>query len=63
MHHGQGHAAKTLGFEDAVHVIASLPIIRTSVDHETASDLVGQGKASPRNMKYAIQLAGPLSRR
>jgi 4-hydroxythreonine-4-phosphate dehydrogenase len=63
MYHDQGHiAAKTLGFEDAVNVTAGLPIIRTSVDHGTAFDLVGQDRASPRNMKRAILLAGQLSR-
>lgn len=59
MYHDQGHiAAKTLDFEDAVNVAAGLPIVRTSVDHGTAFDLVGQDKASPRNTKQAIPLAG-----
>lgn len=64
MYHDQGHiAAKTLGFADAVNVTAGLPIIRTSVDHGTAFDLVGRNKADPRNMKHAILLAGQLARR
>jgi 4-hydroxythreonine-4-phosphate dehydrogenase len=64
MYHDQGHiAAKTLGFADAVNVTAGLPIIRTSVDHGTAFDLVGRNKANPRNMKHAILLAGQLARR
>jgi len=63
MYHDQGHiAAKTLGFAEAVNVTAGLPIIRTSVDHGTAFDLVGQDKADPRNMKLAILLAGRLAR-
>lgn len=63
MYHDQGHiAAKTLSFEDAVNVTAGLPIIRTSVDHGTAFDLVGRNKANPRNMKLAILLACRLAR-
>jgi len=54
--------AKSLGFEEAVNVTAGLPIIRTSVDHGTAFDLVGRNKANPRNMKLAILLAGRLAR-
>ena len=64
MYHDQGHiAAKTLGFAEAVNVTAGLPIIRTSVDHGTAFDLVGRNKADPRNMKHAILLAGQMARR
>jgi 4-hydroxythreonine-4-phosphate dehydrogenase len=63
MYHDQGHiAAKTLGFSDAVNVTAGLPIIRTSVDHGTAFDLVGQNRANPHNMKLAILLAGQMAR-
>jgi 4-hydroxythreonine-4-phosphate dehydrogenase len=64
MYHDQGHiAAKTSGFADAVNVTAGLPIIRTSVDHGTAFDLVGKNKAEAGNMKLAILLAGQLAAR
>jgi len=63
IYHDQGHiAAKILGFAEAVNVTAGLPIIRTSVEHGTAFDLVGQDKANPRSMELAILLAGRLAR-
>ncbi len=62
MYHDQGHiAAKTEGFAEAVNVTAGLPIIRTSVDHGTAFDLVGKNRANPDNMKRAILLAGQMA--
>jgi len=64
MYHDQGHiAAKTLGFSEAVNVTAGLPIIRTSVDHGTAFDLVGKNQADSKNMEYAILMAGQMARR
>lgn len=64
MYHDQGHiAAKTLGFAEAVNVTAGLPIIRTSVDHGTAFDLVGKNQADSKNMENAILLAGRMARR
>jgi 4-hydroxythreonine-4-phosphate dehydrogenase len=64
MYHDQGHiAAKTLGFASAVNVTAGLPILRTSVDHGTAFDLVGKNKADAGNMRLAIQFAAQLARR
>ena len=63
MYHDQGHiAAKTLGFSEAVNVTAGLPIIRTSVDHGTAFDLVGRNQADSNNMVNAILLAGRMAR-
>ena len=38
-----------------------LPIIRTSVDHGTAFDIVGKNKADPGSMKAAIRLAVKLA--
>jgi 4-hydroxythreonine-4-phosphate dehydrogenase len=62
MYHDQGHiAAKTQGFAEAVNVTAGLPIIRTSVDHGTAFDLVGKNRANPDNMKRAALLAGQMA--
>ena len=56
--HDQGHiAAKTVDFHGAVTVTMGLPIIRTSVDHGTAFDIAGTGKASDAGMRAAY-LAG-----
>jgi 4-hydroxythreonine-4-phosphate dehydrogenase len=58
MYHDQGLIpVKLLAFEDAVNVTLGLPIIRTSVDHGTAFDIVGKNKANPGPMKAAIKLA------
>ena len=48
---------KLLHFEDGVNVSLGLPIIRTSVDHGTAYDLAGKGKANPASLKEAVKLA------
>ncbi len=52
---------KTLSFWDGVNVTLGLPIVRTSPDHGTALDIAGQGKADPRSMIAAIQMAADLS--
>ena len=58
MYHDQGLAAfKALSFEEGVNFTAGLPIIRTSPDHGTAYDIVGQDKASGDSMRNAIYLA------
>lgn len=58
MYHDQGLIpVKLIAFDDAVNVTLGLPIIRTSVDHGTAFDIVGQNKANPAPMKSAIRLA------
>ena len=58
MYHDQGLIpVKLLAFEDAVNVTLGLPIVRTSVDHGTAFDIVGKNKARPGSMKAAIRLA------
>ena len=53
--------AKTLAFDDAVNVTLGLPIIRTSVDHGTAFDIAGQGRADPSSLVEAITLAARLA--
>jgi 4-hydroxythreonine-4-phosphate dehydrogenase len=56
--HDQGHiAAKTVDFEGAITVTMGLPIIRTSVDHGTAFDIAGTGRASHRGMVAAFRAA------
>ncbi len=63
MYHDQGHIpVKMLGFEAGVNTTAGLPIIRTSVDHGTAFDIAGQGRASHSSMVEAVRLAARLAR-
>ena len=58
MYHDQGLAAfKALSFDEGVNFTAGLPIIRTSPDHGTAYDIVGQDKASGTSMRNAIYMA------
>ena len=58
MYHDQGLIPlKALAFDQAVNVTLGLPIIRTSVDHGTAFDIVGRNQASPSSMLYAIEMA------
>lgn len=58
MYHDQGLIPlKLLHFEDGVNVTLGLPIIRTSVDHGTAYDLAGSGKASTASLLAAIAMA------
>ena len=58
MYHDQGHIPqKLVAFEEAVNVTLGLPIIRTSVDHGTAFDIAGTGKADGTNMIRAIEYA------
>lgn len=63
MYHDQGlPVLKYAGFGKAVNITLGLPIIRTSVDHGTAIDLAGTGKAETGSLKAAIQLAIGLGR-
>jgi 4-hydroxythreonine-4-phosphate dehydrogenase len=58
MYHDQGHAPiKVLGLESGVNITVGLPVIRTSVDHGTAFDIAGQGKADARSMVAALRQA------
>lgn len=58
MYHDQGHIPmKLLAFDSGVNVSMGLPIIRTSVDHGTAFDIAGTGKASESSMLAAIDVA------
>lgn len=62
MYHDQGlPVIKHAGFGNAVNVTLGLPIIRTSVDHGTAFDLAGTGKADPGSLRAAIELAAELA--
>ena len=57
-YHDQGHiAAKLVDFLGGVNITLGLPIIRTSVDHGTAFDLAGTGRANPQSLINAIRYA------
>ena len=63
-YHDQGLIpVKCLSFGEAVNVTLGLPFIRTSVDHGTAFDIAGQGKADHSSMVAAIKLAAELFNR
>ncbi|MGR8978975.1 MAG: 4-hydroxythreonine-4-phosphate dehydrogenase PdxA [Gammaproteobacteria bacterium] len=58
MYHDQGlPVLKYMGFGRAVNITLGLPVIRTSVDHGTALDLAGTGKADGSSLKYALEAA------
>lgn len=62
MYHDQGLIPlKLLHFDDGVNVTLGLPIIRTSVDHGTAYDLAGTGRASAESLVAAVQMAAQMS--
>lgn len=64
MYHDQGLGPlKLLHFDDGVNVTLGLPIIRTSVDHGTAYDIAWKGKASPKSMIAAIEMAVGMAKR
>lgn len=61
MLHDHGFVAlKSLDFEHGVNITIGLPIIRTSVGHGTAFDLVGKGVASAESLIDAIHAANLL---
>ncbi len=63
MYHDQGHIPmKLLAFDSGVNVSIGLPIIRTSVDHGTAFDIAGTGKASEESMLAAIGVAVTMAK-
>ena len=58
MYHDQGlPVLKHAAFGRGVNVTLGLPFIRTSVDHGTALDLAGTGRADPSSLREAIELA------
>ncbi len=63
-YHDQGLIpVKCLSFGEAVNVTLGLPFVRTSVDHGTAFDIAGQGRADHSSMVAAIELAADLFNR
>jgi 4-hydroxythreonine-4-phosphate dehydrogenase len=62
MYHDQGlPVLKHASFGEGVNVTLGMPIIRTSVDHGTALDLAGTGKADVGSLYAAIDLAIELA--
>ncbi len=62
MYHDQGlPVIKSQGFGECVNITFGLPIIRTSVDHGTALDLAGTGRANPNSLRCAIEYAKQMA--
>ena len=64
MYHDQGLVVlKYAAFDEGLNVTLGLPIIRTSVDHGTALDLAGTGRASPTSLFAAVEAAIDMAQR
>ncbi|MBA4709921.1 4-hydroxythreonine-4-phosphate dehydrogenase PdxA [Aquitalea aquatica] len=62
MYHDQGlPVLKYASFGAGINITLGLPIIRTSVDHGTALDLAGSGRADPGSLFEAVKLAEQLA--
>lgn len=62
MYHDQGlPTLKYAGFGEAVNITLGLPLLRTSVDHGTALDLAGSGRAHGGSFNAALRLAADLA--
>jgi len=62
MYHDQGlPTIKTSGFGGIVNITLGLPFIRTSVDHGTAYDIAGTGKANEESLVKATLLANNIN--
>ena len=63
MYHDQGlPVLKYKGFGNAANITLGLPIVRTSVDHGTAFDLAGTGKADNGSLLTAMDVARHMVR-
>lgn len=63
MYHDQGlPVLKHASFGEGVNVTLGLPIVRTSVDHGTALELAGSGRAKAGSLLAAIRLAAAMAR-
>lgn len=61
MYHDQGlPVLKHVGFGNAINITLGLPFIRTSVDHGTALDLAGSGRADTGSLSAAMTLASTM---
>jgi 4-hydroxythreonine-4-phosphate dehydrogenase len=64
MYHDQGLTAlKYATFGKGINVTLGLPIIRTSVDHGTALELAGSGRADPGSLFEAVAEAARMAKR
>ena len=64
MYHDQGlPVLKHRGFGHAVNITLGLPFVRTSVDHGTALELAGSGRADATSLRAATQMACALIKR
>jgi 4-hydroxythreonine-4-phosphate dehydrogenase len=62
MYHDQGHGpVKVLGIDAGVNITIGLPVVRTSVDHGTAFDIAGSGRADQASMLEALRQAVELA--
>jgi len=62
MYHDQGHGpVKVMGLESGVNITVGLPVIRTSVDHGTAFDIAGTGRADEASLLEALRQAVELA--
>jgi 4-hydroxythreonine-4-phosphate dehydrogenase len=62
MYHDQGHGpVKVMGIEAGVNITVGLPVVRTSVDHGTAFDIAGIGRADERSLLEALRQAIALA--
>ncbi|HAZ89405.1 MAG TPA: 4-hydroxythreonine-4-phosphate dehydrogenase PdxA [Marinobacter adhaerens] len=63
MYHDQGlPVLKFQGFGRAVNITLGLPIVRTSVDHGTALDLAGTGRADAGSLHTALKIGEQMAR-
>jgi 4-hydroxythreonine-4-phosphate dehydrogenase len=61
-YHDQGLIpVKYLGVDEGVNITLGLPFVRTSVDHGTAFDIAGMGKADPSSLQVALRYADRLT--
>ena len=64
MYHDQGHIPmKLVAMDEGVNVTLGIPIVRTSVDHGTAYDIAGTGRAREHSLCAAIALAAEFALR
>ena len=62
-YHDQGLIPiKFMGVDEGVNVTVGLPFVRTSVDHGTAFDIAGQGKADASSLRCAFELAKHMTK-
>ncbi len=61
-YHDQGLIpVKYLGVDQGVNITVGLPFVRTSVDHGTAFDIAGTGRADAASLGHAVEQAGAMA--